>query len=532
MKFGTIATSNAHGVILAHSLRAGDLHLKKGQVLDGAQIAALEQAGIFEINAAILSATDIGEDIAAQKIGEALQNANIGCTKPVAGRVNLLAGCDGVVTFDIDQINAMNNIDESITIATLPNHSRVAKGALVATIKIIPYAVDKNDLNNAISVISDSAAQLFAFKPKSVDLILTKTAGFKDSVLAKGEKIIASRVAPLNMSLNHCETVLHAEDAIKAGIKNCRSDIILLLGASATSDRRDVIPGAIERAGGQILRYGMPVDPGNLLVLGHIDGRPVVGLPGCARAPALNGVDWVLERLAAGIDVQSNDIAAMGVGGLLKEIPNRIQPRAKRAKVPTLNYGVMLAAGASRRMGDQDKLLREIDGVPLLRRSVETMLAAGFDKCVVTLRTGADAHRAALAGLDVEIQDVMDAEQGMSASIRAAVGCANGKAKTITFALADMPDIRVDHFNALLSAHDPNQDRLIICPKTSAGTRGNPVLFDARFSENLKDISGDKGARDVLRAVPEFIHEIDMDDAVAIDLDTPEAWKIWESKNN
>lgn len=532
MKFGPISTTDARGAILAHSLRAGDLHLKKGQVLNQAQIAALEQAGIFEITAAILLNTDIGEDIAAQKIGDALQNANIGCTMPVAGRVNLLAGHDGVVVFDVDQINAMNNIDESITIATLPNHSKVAKGSLIATIKIIPYAVDKQHLNSVVHVISDNTVQLFPFKPKSVDLILTKTTGFKESLLSKGEKIIATRIAPLNMTINQCETVSHSEDAIKAAINNCRSDVILLLGASATSDRRDVIPAAIARAGGQILRYGMPVDPGNLLVLGQINGRPVVGLPGCARAPALNGVDWVLERLAAGIDVQSNDIAAMGVGGLLKEIPNRIQPRAKRAKEPTLNYGVMLAAGASRRMGDQDKLLRKIDGVPLLRRSVETMLAANFDKCVVTLRTGANAHRVALSGLDVEIQEVVDADQGMSASIRAAMGCANGKAKTITFALADMPDIRVDHFNALLAAHDPNQDRLIICPKTSAGTRGHPVLFDARFSENLKDISGDKGARDVLRAVPEFIHEIETDNAVTVDLDTPDAWKNWESKNN
>jgi len=74
----------------------------------------------------------------------------------------------------------------------------------------------------------------------------------------------------------------------------------------------------------------MPVDPGNLLVLGRIGDRPVIGLPGCARSPALNGADWVLERVACGVPVTSADIAAMGVGGLLKEIPTRPQPRDRR----------------------------------------------------------------------------------------------------------------------------------------------------------------------------------------------------------
>jgi molybdenum cofactor cytidylyltransferase len=74
----------------------------------------------------------------------------------------------------------------------------------------------------------------------------------------------------------------------------------------------------------------MPVDPGNLLFHGHQGGRPVIGLPGCARSPALNGADWVLERLACGIDLTDADIAAMGVGGLLKEIPIRPQAREPR----------------------------------------------------------------------------------------------------------------------------------------------------------------------------------------------------------
>ncbi|WP_335339555.1 hypothetical protein [Falsihalocynthiibacter arcticus] len=72
----------------------------------------------------------------------------------------------------------------------------------------------------------------------------------------------------------------------------------------------------------------MPVDPGNLLFFGSLDGKPVIGLPGCARSPALNGADWVMERLLCGVAVTQQDISHMGVGGLLKEIVTRPHPRA------------------------------------------------------------------------------------------------------------------------------------------------------------------------------------------------------------
>ena len=71
----------------------------------------------------------------------------------------------------------------------------------------------------------------------------------------------------------------------------------------------------------------MPVDPGNLLLLGELGGRPVLGAPGCARSPKENGFDWVLHRLLAGIPVTAADIRRMGTGGLLMEIVSRPQPR-------------------------------------------------------------------------------------------------------------------------------------------------------------------------------------------------------------
>jgi molybdenum cofactor cytidylyltransferase len=105
--------------------------------------------------------------------------------------------------------------------------------------------------------------------------------------------------------------------ALAAALAAARADLLLVAGATATSDRRDVIPAAIREAGGEVLRVGMPVDPGNLLVLGRLGDALVLGLPGCARSPKRNGLDLVLELWAAGFGVDSARIAAMGVGGLL-----------------------------------------------------------------------------------------------------------------------------------------------------------------------------------------------------------------------
>src|SRR5207247_3550875 len=161
------------------------------------------------------------------------------------------------------------------------------------------------------------------------------------------------------------------------------ADIVFVHGASAIVDRRDVIPEAVVAAGGRVDHFGMPVDPGNLLLLGHVGDTPVLGLPGCARSPQVNGFDWVLERLVSGLPVGPREIMRMGSGGLLAEIPSRPLPRAAASPAPNAKpperapppgpriAALLLAAGQSRRMGGPNKLLADIDGRPMVARVAE-----------------------------------------------------------------------------------------------------------------------------------------------------------------
>ena len=304
--------------------------LRKGTVLDAAHVTSIGKDGLGEVVVAQLESGDLSEDDAAQKIGAALASEGLKLGPVFTGRVNVLAEKAGVVRIDQAAVKAFNAVDEGVTLATLPDFMRVEKDQLVATVKIIPYGIEAILVAAGIIALGSKALALHPFRGGAARLIMTKTPGMNDSLLTKGEAVVSARLALLACDLVETVVVPHQEDAVANALSE-PADLQLILGASATSDRADVAPSAVVRAGGQIDRFGMPVDPGNLLFLGSLNGAPVVGLPGCARSPALNGVDWVLERLVAGIPVDSDAIAAMGVGGLLKEMPNRPQPRRPRS---------------------------------------------------------------------------------------------------------------------------------------------------------------------------------------------------------
>ena len=330
MKFGPVTLDEAAGAILAHTVSLDGGPIRKGTVLDGEHLARLQSNGITNVIAARLEAEDTAENVAAEAVGDSLAAPGLTVTKAFTGRVNLVADAAGVIRVDGDAIARVNGIDEGLTIATLGDYFRVDAGQLVATVKIIPYGVSTQSVDAALEALTSTPIRFHPFAAGKAQLILTRTPGFKESLIAKGEAVVRKRVEALGLTLSKVDAVPHEEEAVAEAF-DPRANLLLILGASATSDRADVAPAAVTRAGGKIERFGMPVDPGNLLFLGRLGQAHVVGLPGCARSPALNGVDWVLERLAAGIPIDGAAIAAMGVGGLLKEMPGRPEPRQRRS---------------------------------------------------------------------------------------------------------------------------------------------------------------------------------------------------------
>ncbi len=330
MKFGPVAIEQAVGAIVAHAVRRPGLTLRKGDVVQAGHVETLRAAGVREITVARLEDGDIGEDEAALVLARAVAGENLRVDTPFTGRCNLFATKGGVLVFEPAGIDAVNALDEAITLATLPAMRAVVEGEMVATVKIIPFAAPKAALDRALAAATHARLNVQAFRPLRVGIVSTVLPGLKPSTIDKTARVLAQRLAPAGATISSHAKVDHDAAALAPAIAAAEqdSDLVIVFGASAITDRRDVIPAALESAGGAIEHFGMPVDPGNLLLIGHTrGGKPALGAPGCARSPKENGFDWVLNRLLAGGPVTGADIRRMGAGGLLMEIVSRPQPR-------------------------------------------------------------------------------------------------------------------------------------------------------------------------------------------------------------
>jgi molybdenum cofactor cytidylyltransferase len=525
MRFADLPLTEAEGAILAHSVRAGDLAYKKGRRLSSEDLAALDAAGVRSVMAARLDPEDVHEDEAARVVAAAAAGAHLRVDKPFTGRVNLFAEQAGLARLDAARIDRLNKVDEAITIATLPAFAPVEPRQMVATVKIIPFGVARPLVEQCAAVAAEGGplVEIAPYRPLDVALIQTRLGSIKESVLDKTVAITAGRVAASGGRLVSEARCRHETAALAERIRASEGDLLLIAGASAITDRNDVLPAAIEAAGGVVEHFGMPVDPGNLLLLAHLDDRVVLGLPGCCRSPKPNGFDWVLQRIAADIPVTRADIMGMGVGGLLMEIPSRPQPREARPAKPGRVAALVLAAGQSRRMGQDNKLLAMVGGRPLVSHMVDAALASrAAPVIVVTGHQAAEVERA-LGDRRVQIVHNPDYAEGLSTSLKAGVAALPEDAEGVLVALGDMPRIRGAQIDRLIAAFNPLEGRAIVVP-TVRGKRGNPVLFATRFVAEMGQIGGDVGARHLIGEHDDVVVEIEMeDDAALLDIDTPEA---------
>ncbi|MCP5149556.1 MAG: NTP transferase domain-containing protein [Ectothiorhodospiraceae bacterium] len=533
MRFGPVPVAEAVGAILAHSRKVGGRRLGKGRVLGNEDVAALRDAGVETVIAARLDADDVHEDAAAERIAAVLAGAGTSVGAPFTGRANLFAQASGLLVVDAERLDAANAVDESITVATLPAWSLVRGKQMLATVKIIPFAAPRAALDAVCALLG--AAPALRVAPlragMAVALVQTRLPDTRESVLDKTTRVLRQRVESLEGVLLAEIRCDHEAPAVADAVRALRAqgaEMVLVAGASAIVDRRDVVPAGIEAAGGAIEHFGMPVDPGNLLLLARLDGTPVLGLPGCARSPKFNGFDQVLQRLAAGLPVTPRDVTRLGVGGLLKEIAERPQPRSGKepearapARAPHV-AALVLAAGQSRRMGAINKLVQEVDGVAMVARAVDAARAAATHGVWVVTGHEPEAVRRALGGREVGLVHNPLYADGLSTSLAAGIAALPDDVEAVVVLLGDMPRVSARVVDRLIAAFDPVEGRSI-CVPTWRGKRGNPVLWARRFFPEMETLRGDVGARHLIGEHDDVVCEVAMDDdAVLLDVDSPD----------
>jgi len=529
MKFGAVPPREAEGAVAVHTIRKDGMVLKKGTPIGKPEIAALEAAQVPEIVVARLEPGDVSEDVAAAEIAKAVAGERVHVDRAFTGRANLFAEQAGVLVVDKAGVDALNDVDPAITFATLQAYAPVVVGKMIATVKIIPFAVSGEARDRAVAAAraAKPIIRIAPFKVCKVGVISTVLPGLADKVIEKTLRVMAERLAPAGATIVAQKRVPHETKALATALDEvlkAGAEMVVVFGASAIADTRDVIPAAVEAVGGRIEHFGMPVDPGNLLLVAEANGRPVLGAPGCARSPKENGFDWILMRLLAGLPIRRTDIPGLGVGGLRMEIVTRPQPRTEPA--PEKGHriaGLILAAGRSTRMGGPNKLLEEINGKALVRHVAEHVLASPAEPVIVVTGHQKERVERALAGLPVTFVHNPDFADGLSTSLKTGIAAVPADADGAIVCLGDMPQVSAKLIDRLIAAFDPERGALVAIP-TIEGKRGNPVLWSRRFFSDLAKVEGDVGARHLIGGYAEAVTEVPLDDAgVLTDVDTPEA---------
>lgn len=542
MIFGEFRCDDALGVMLAHTLSVGAKTLKKGRVLDARDLALLREAGIATVSGARLEADDVAESAAAAEIAALLAGGNTAPRDPYTGRCNLHASARGLVEVDAERIDSLNLLDEAIAIGTLPRHTPVREGQVIATVKIIPFAVPRRLIEACREIASTGPlVRVAGFRPRRVALVMSERPGMKEGAFRATVAATRARLEALGSRLALVLRCAHERGAIEDMLRQSLAagcNLLLVAGATVTKDRKDVVPASVVAAGGVIEHFGMPVEPGNMLLLAHIGAVPVVNLPGCARSQRTNGFDWVLRRQVAGLPLTRVDIMRMGVGGLIR---NPLEPDegdhaedaaegeaageadaagAARAPGASRVAALVLAAGRSSRMGGENKLLARVDGIPMVLRAVNAALASRAGAVTVVLGHEADAVEASLAGRALQVVRNPDYAQGLSGSLRRGIAAVPSAARAAVVLLGDMPGITADHVDRLIDAFEAGTPAIVVPRK--GGRRGNPVVLPRELFVEAGAVTGDEGARSLLARHAELVREVEFeDDAIFVDVDTP-----------
>jgi molybdenum cofactor cytidylyltransferase len=336
-RFGPVPIGEAQGKVLGHNVAdaTGRPALRKGRPLSAADVDLLRTLGRTLVYVAEPGPDDVHEDVAARRVAESACGGGLRMVGPGAGRANLVATTLGILRVDVARLLLINE-GEGITIATAPRDNAAHPGQVVATIKVIPFAVPEAAVRGAEGTAGDGGALLRVdpLPPRRVALLLSGSASAEQRVVRAFTPPLRARIEALGSRLEAVSYVPlddeSGEAALAEGLRRAAADgafLILLAGETAIVDRHDIAPRALEGAGGEVVAFGAPVDPGNLLLLGYLGARPVIGAPGCSRSVKPNVIDMILPRLLAGDRLGRADLAALGHGGLLEDVPERPMPR-------------------------------------------------------------------------------------------------------------------------------------------------------------------------------------------------------------
>lgn len=308
------------GAVITRELRIGPARFRKGQRIAVGDIPVLAGSDL-PVHAVVLDADDIHEDDAAIRLAEVIHGDGVMPRTPVQSRVNLVSTRKGLLRVDTDALLKLN-VRPDLGIFTAPNQLPVVSGKVVAGVKIAPAAIDRHVLEDAVFEIEAHPRpiiEVLPFQPLVAGVIVTE--GKIDNVRERFEAAVRQKVGWYGGRILRFAYVADDAGEVAAAMRGMLADgaTILLAAGGHMMDPLDATQGAIDAIGARIVRHGAPAHPGSMFWLGHLDEGdiPIVSLASCSMYSRATVADLILPRLFAGERPTSDDLAALGHGGLL-----------------------------------------------------------------------------------------------------------------------------------------------------------------------------------------------------------------------
>jgi molybdenum cofactor cytidylyltransferase len=322
MKAQTIEIQQSTGRILSSAIfrPGGKKLLAKGHILREEDIRILRSEGMDQIWVAEIGEDEVPEDQAVCAIAGEMACGCYEIQLAPGGRANLVATEPCCVLVDEDLLRQVN-CTTGIVIATALNFSLAIAGQRIATVKSAPFAMSKSDFEGSQNMLRDRGPIMQARPARGASIaVLYSDPTNGDRAKTLFESVLRQKLERFGVRAHSQLAVLETEEQVSRGLQQLlrtKPSAILVASTTAPAGPDDVVGRAMEKIGASIERFLVPVEPGNLLLMGYKDDTPILSAPGCYRSLKPNVIDLLLPPVMARYRVSTWELACLGHGGLL-----------------------------------------------------------------------------------------------------------------------------------------------------------------------------------------------------------------------
>ena len=521
MRFGEFPVYDALGVELAYPVTCQGKVFPAGHAMTANDLRLFRQDGIQNVVGCLLTSDDIRPDIACDMILKSLVGDHLRYTHPENGYSEIYADKDGLFVVSPERLFRFNAHDENISTACLAPFMPVYKNQLIASLRLSGPAFPADVVNAAVDKITGQGP-LFKIAPYALCRI-----GYVQTVMHRGdipvleEDALNRRFGVYGFGVVHFETCAHQSEHVEKAVRNAidaGAEVVLVQSPAAPISRNDVVPSAFKEAAGDIDRLGWPMDPGLSVVIGHKNDVKLIGF--AEKDFETPAMDRLMRFLATRSLPPAEDFPSFAPGSLSIERliqiftpdPEKNSIAGGALDVVVILGIVVLAAGSSRRMIGSNKLLENVQGLPMIERVVQSALLSRAAYVLVV--TGYDARfiEQRLANYDVKIVRNPDYSSGVLSSVRLGLSVLPPDVAGAVVLPADMPGFTSAYIDRLIDCFDAKAKRKPVCMPVYDGVRHNPVLWPRDLFKTVKIIPEDAHWMPPLIEHSDYIVEMPVED--------------------